>query len=223
MRYEWDFGDGTILADGGPTPTHVYEASGAYPVRLTVFDEQGCSALQVYSGQSTRCPGSAAAVGTTTLASNRAPELKALRVTNRRFAVAGKKRKASSRDARASKEKARRVKRSTTFRYWLSEPARVTFKIRRKVVGRKVGGECKRRTETNRNHKQCVLRYPYVGLVKRAGEQGANRDKFAGKVRNRKGRRIRLSPGVYRATAIARDSQGARSKPRSAWFRVVRR
>lgn len=32
----WDFGDGTTLANGGTNPTHVYTASGTYTVKLTV-------------------------------------------------------------------------------------------------------------------------------------------------------------------------------------------
>ena len=40
-RYDWDFGDGTTLANGGPTPTHTYAAAGAYAPRLTVFADDG--------------------------------------------------------------------------------------------------------------------------------------------------------------------------------------
>jgi PKD repeat protein len=38
-RYDWDFGDGGT--GSGPTPTHVYRASGDYRVRLTVTDDSG--------------------------------------------------------------------------------------------------------------------------------------------------------------------------------------
>ena len=37
--YAWDFGDGSTGM--GPKPTHVYEATGRYPVRLTVTDRSG--------------------------------------------------------------------------------------------------------------------------------------------------------------------------------------
>ena len=60
-RYDWDFGDGTTLADGGPTPRHTYAKAGVYDVKLTVTDAQGCSVRQVYTGQSTECPGGSAA------------------------------------------------------------------------------------------------------------------------------------------------------------------
>jgi len=41
VRYDWDFGDGTTAADAGPTPTHVYAATGQYTVALTVTDDAG--------------------------------------------------------------------------------------------------------------------------------------------------------------------------------------
>ena len=41
VRYDWDFGDGTMAADAGPAPTHVYAAAGQYTVTLTVVDDAG--------------------------------------------------------------------------------------------------------------------------------------------------------------------------------------
>ena len=41
VRYDWDFGDGTMAADAGPAPTHVYAATGQYTVALTVTDDAG--------------------------------------------------------------------------------------------------------------------------------------------------------------------------------------
>lgn len=73
------------------------------------------------------------------------------------------------------------------FRYWLSERAGVTFKVHRKLLGRKVGGKCKRPTKANREGKRCVRRHRYVGLFKRSAKQGHNRDRFVGEVRTRKG------------------------------------
>jgi len=51
----------------------------------------------------------------------------------------------------------------------------------------------------------------------RAGE-GANRIRFAGRLN----RRVRLTAGAYRLTAIAIDGSGVRSKPATARFRAVR-
>jgi PKD repeat protein len=41
VSYDWDFGDGTILLDAGPTPTHAYNKAGQYHVTLTVTDDFG--------------------------------------------------------------------------------------------------------------------------------------------------------------------------------------
>lgn len=60
-RYDWDFGDGTVLTNGGPTPTHTYARPGAFTVTLTVTDDEGCGDSQVFTGQSTLCNGSPAA------------------------------------------------------------------------------------------------------------------------------------------------------------------
>lgn len=60
-RYDWDFGDGTVLRDGGPTPVHEYRYPGTFQVRLTVTDNENCSTLFVYNGTSALCNGSAAA------------------------------------------------------------------------------------------------------------------------------------------------------------------
>lgn len=60
-RYDWDFGDGSAAADGGPAPSHTYKASGTYAVTLTVTDSEGCSASVVYTGQTASCNGGPAA------------------------------------------------------------------------------------------------------------------------------------------------------------------
>ena len=133
-----------------------------------------------------------------------APQLKHLRVANRRFAT-----------TKAGKQDGRRVKRSTTLSYWLSESAKVTFKIFRKVIGRRVGGKCTHRTQANRKHGQCVLRSRYVGLFKRAGERGGNRDRFAGRVRARSGKHVKLAPGTYRRSRRSPLRPGVRDRSRA--------
>lgn len=63
-RYDWDFGDGTTLANGGPTPTHVFPKEpkeGAYTVTLTTTDNEGCSVTKVFPGQTMYCNGSSIA------------------------------------------------------------------------------------------------------------------------------------------------------------------
>jgi 6-phosphogluconolactonase (cycloisomerase 2 family) len=66
-RYDWDFGDGTRLPDGGPAPRHVYRAPGTYRVQLTVTDDERCSTRLVYTGQKALCLGSPAATATRTV------------------------------------------------------------------------------------------------------------------------------------------------------------
>jgi PKD repeat protein len=198
-RFDWDFGDGTTLVDGGPTPTHTYAAAGVYPVKLTVFDAQGCSASFIYTGQSTVCPGGSAAVATA--AFDTLPVLSRLSVTNRSFV--------------APAARPRRAKRATAFRYTLSEAAKVTFTIQRKTRGRRVGGRCRPATRKNKTRKRCVLYRP-AGRLVAAGRQGTNRKRFAGKLRGRT-----LRPGSYRATAIATDSAGGKSARKTVRFRIV--
>ncbi len=43
VTYNWNFGDGTTLSDGGPTPSHTYATAGTYNVTLTVVDNDGLS------------------------------------------------------------------------------------------------------------------------------------------------------------------------------------
>ncbi|HWM10059.1 MAG TPA: PKD domain-containing protein [Solirubrobacteraceae bacterium] len=56
-RYDWDFGDGRVLSDGGATPAHLYAAAGSYQVTLTVTDDAGCSTALVFTGRMASCNG----------------------------------------------------------------------------------------------------------------------------------------------------------------------
>ncbi|MBB5790770.1 beta-propeller fold lactonase family protein [Jiangella mangrovi] len=67
VRYDWDFGDGTRLLDGGPMPTHVYRSPGVHLARVTVTDSEGCSTADVFTGQSFLCHATAAGRGTETI------------------------------------------------------------------------------------------------------------------------------------------------------------
>ena len=51
-RYDWNFGDGTLLATGRPTTSHSYEQPGDYEVRLAVTDNEGASTRTVFNGTS---------------------------------------------------------------------------------------------------------------------------------------------------------------------------
>jgi hypothetical protein len=100
--------------------------------------------------------------------------------------------------ARAGTPVAARVAQGTRLRYALSEGARVTMKIQRRLAGR-------------------PARYRTVGRLKRSGVSGLNRTRFTGRI----GRRA-LRPGRYRVVITATDAGGNRSAPKSARFRIAR-
>jgi YVTN family beta-propeller protein len=59
-RFDWNFGDGQSVANGGPSPTHGYKP-GSYTTTLTVTDNEGCSTRFVFTGQTASCNGSGVA------------------------------------------------------------------------------------------------------------------------------------------------------------------
>ena len=91
---------------------------------------------------------------------------------------------------KAGKKRVRKV------RYRLSEPAKVTLRVQRRVGGRFV---------TRR------------GRIVKNGKAGLNRNKIRMRIGGRK-----LKPGRYRLTAVARDAAGNRSVVKRARFRIKR-
>jgi hypothetical protein len=136
-----------------------------------------------------------------------APVFGSASLTNRIFAV--------NRRGRAETPVAA-VKKGTTFRYTLSENARVVFTIQRATVGRRVGAVCRKQTRSNRTRPRCT-RYVRAGRFAKESTAGPNRKKFSGKI----GRRS-IKPGNYRATLVATDAAGNRSAPKRLKFKVVR-
>ena len=92
----------------------------------------------------------------------------------------------------------RKPKRGTRFRYTLSEAARVTITIERRLRGRRV-------------------RYRRAGRLAGRKQAGRQSTPFSGWVRRKP-----LRPGRYRARIVAVDSLGARSRERRLRFRVVK-
>jgi hypothetical protein len=131
-----------------------------------------------------------------------APQLVAS-LTNRRFRV-----------ARVTTALSAALPRGTTFRYLLSEDARVTISIARATRGVRVGRRClaPRRGRTGAS----CTRYVRAGALVRSGRAGTNAIRFTGRV----GRRA-LAPGSYRATLVARDSSANASAPRTLAFAVA--
>jgi DNA-binding beta-propeller fold protein YncE len=64
VRYDWYFGDGTVLLDGGPAPTHVYANLGTYVATLVVTDNEGASTTTVFTGGTVLGHGTPAAQAT---------------------------------------------------------------------------------------------------------------------------------------------------------------
>jgi Domain of unknown function (DUF4394) len=134
-----------------------------------------------------------------------APALSAVSLTNRSFAPSG---------VRAKSRK--RVARGTTFRFTLSESAKVRITFERRTGGRRVGGKCLAPTRARRNRRACT-RYVAIGSISASGVAGRNSVKFSGRLKGRP-----LAVGAYRATLTATDSAAQRSQPAMLRFSVVR-
>jgi hypothetical protein len=135
------------------------------------------------------------------------PSISSLSLTHRRFRVASKTTPVSART---------RAPLGTTFRYSLSERARVTLTIHRALPGRRVGRSCRKPTRSNRTRRRCT-RYVRAGtLTRRNKGPGRVRTAFSGRIGRRK-----LAPGNYRATVGASDAAGNRATTRKISFSVV--
>jgi hypothetical protein len=131
-----------------------------------------------------------------------APVISGLRASPRRFSV--------------QPGPAAAVKRGTTFHYQLSEAATVRVALSRRSAGRRVGGRCRRRSRANRGRPRCIL-YRKVGSFSQPGAAGSNTRRFGGTTGGRK-----LNPGTFRASFVATDVVGNRSRRKSLSFIIVR-
>ncbi|MFN8152256.1 MAG: PKD domain-containing protein [Solirubrobacterales bacterium] len=151
-RYDWDFGDGTTLADGGPTPSHTYATAGTYDVKLTVSDDAGCSTTIVFTGQTASCNGSSAATVTHSI-SDPAPVVTDLAVTPKRFPASGGDTPANGK------------RRGAEIDLTLSEDARVRFRIRQDPQRRDGGPPPRRLRKFNRNLDSGAGSVPFTGTL----------------------------------------------------------
>jgi len=135
-----------------------------------------------------------------------APAFSSVSETNKVFAV-GKS---------ATPVSATRVKTGTTFRYTLSEAAKVKLVIAQKLAGRRVGKACRKPSRHNRLAKRCT-RFVKKGTLTRTGSTGKNSLKFSGRIGHRA-----LKPGSYRVTITATDAAGNVSRSARLSFRIVR-
>ena len=67
VNYAWDWGDGKRAQGTQTRRTHTYRRPGTYTVTLTVTDNEDCSNEMVFTGQTTSCNGTPAAVASTTI------------------------------------------------------------------------------------------------------------------------------------------------------------
>jgi hypothetical protein len=106
---------------------------------------------------------------------------------------------------------------TNSFSWGLSEPAAVRIAIARKAAGRRRAGRCVKPTHKLRRKPRCT-RHIATGALKATGVLGANRLAFDGKLGGK-----RLTPGKYRATLVATDVAGNRSKAARTTFSVKRK
>ena len=131
-----------------------------------------------------------------------APVISGLRASPQRFSI--------------PPERAAAIKRGTTFRYRLSEASTVRVALSRRSGGRKVGGRCRRPTRANRGRPRCIL-YRKAGGFIQQGAAGSNARRFGGTIGGRK-----LSPGTFRASFVATDVAGNRSRRNAVRFTILR-
>ena len=126
---------------------------------------------------------------------------------------------AVNRRGRAEVPVAAAAKRGTTFRYRLSEDARVVFTIARALRGRRVGRACRKPTARNRTRPRCT-RYVRVrrGRFAATAHGGANRKRFSGRI-GRKALKAGALPGFsggHRRRGerlAAAEAAGVQSRP----------
>jgi hypothetical protein len=141
------------------------------------------------------------------VADRTSPALSALGITNKTFAVG----------SAATPVDLARAKKGTTFVYTLSEPATTALTIERAGTGRRKGKSCVKATSRNRKAKKCAL-YTKAGVLTRVGANGPNAVPFSGRV----GKKA-LKPATYRASLVAVDAAGNKSKPKTIGFKVVKK
>ena len=108
------------------------------------------------------------------------------------------------------------AKKGTTLGYRLSEQGRVVFTVERALAGRRSGKKCVKQTRNNRGKRKCT-RYARFGRFANASGAGANKHRYKGRI----GKKA-MKPGPYRATLVATDAAGNRSKAKALTLRVVR-
>jgi hypothetical protein len=215
-------GQAEVFPDGSfrYVPVAGYEGPDAFTYRASDGINSDTAAVTVNVVPPPAAPGSgdpgsgeipgAQGPGGGVLPDGLAPGVTGFGATNKTFAVNTRGRAETSVTAAAAKK-------GTTFRYTLSEPARVVFTVEQATTGRRVGRSCRKPSRSNRKRRKCT-RYVLVGRFAQASTTGANRKAFSGRI----GRK-RMKPGKHRASLVATDTAGNKSAAKRLNLRVVRR
>ena len=193
----WTLGDGT--SQTGTSITHAYGLPGPYTVTVTSTDALGnvtsTSAALSISGPAVPAPV--------------APTITGARLSHQRFRVS---RRATAISARLS------VPQGTSFRFTLSEAARLQITFTSSAPGLRSGRRCLAPTTTlRRHHARRCTRTITLGTLTRGHEPaGTDTVAFSGRIGSRA-----LAPGAYKATLTA-NAGGVRSVPVSLSLIVVR-
>ena len=196
----WNFGDGKSAS--GAAVTHAYAKAGAYSVTVTSADVLGNATS---AGASVTIVGGVKAL-------RPVPSLTGARLTHTRFRVA-KAPTAISASARGKPPP------GTTFRFKLSEGAKVQIVFTRTAPGLRSAGRCVAPTpKLKHRHARHCTRTITVGKLTRAHErQGADSIAFSGRIGTRP-----LPPRAYRAKLTATNAEGRASAPSTLALTVVR-
>ena len=220
-RYDWDFGDGSTLSDGGATPNHTYANAGTYTATVTATDNEGCSDTLVWAGRTASCNGSPVArksvqvqIGggsTPSTPTPATPSLFGLHVEPGFFRVDSNGTVLASKAAPSGSE----------LQFKLNADAKVEFTLEKRVPGRMVSGRCVAPKAGNAPRRRCGRSYKTVGAAGSVGgfsvngKAGVNKLPFSARLSSGD-----LGWGVYRLKGVATKS-GLSSPPRYSFFKIA--
>lgn len=204
----WDFNGDGVFDASGVSVTHTFQTAGSHRVLLRATDPDGQPAERTRTIDVAAAPAPPPPPDPGPGPDLTAPVLSSASVSRGPFAV----------DSRGAAERpVAAAPAGTTFRYVLSEDARVVFTIEQALPGRRSGKSCVKPTRKNRGKRKCT-RYVGFGRFAAASKAQSNSKRYSGRI----GRKA-MKPGTYRATLVAADSAANTSAPKTLTLKVVRR
>jgi YVTN family beta-propeller protein len=179
--YAWDFGDGATATTSTPTTTHAYANPGSFTAKLTVTDNEGCSALRIFTGEATLCNGAPTATTTRPVTVTAAAKLSGLKVSPNTLVAASRGASIAATGAKVSYK--------DTLAWTTS------FVVQQARPGIKQGAMCVKPPKPGSPGKKCT-RFVAVGSFTHTDHAGANSFHFTGRVAGHK-----LADGGYRFEA----------------------